>query len=191
MRLNTVYQLLADPGGGNRSTRAPWIMMPEYILYSLGARRVCEYTNATHTGLVDLKTGTWIGGVFRDARPSDGSGAADCAAGTLLGPMTGPLASLDAFSETQMIVPAMPRYGIGDRGDSGRSELDGLHQFGDVVAGGDRNVGAGDDARGVRLWVYEYGRGDGRADVSLADQQHVGAETVHGCVGRGGAAMED
>jgi rhamnulokinase len=38
---------------------APWVMLPEYVLYWLGGRRVAEYTNATHTGLVDLKTGDW------------------------------------------------------------------------------------------------------------------------------------
>ncbi len=28
-------------------TRAPWVMMPEYVLYWLGGRRVAEYTNAS------------------------------------------------------------------------------------------------------------------------------------------------
>ena len=28
------------------------LMMPEYVLYWLGGRRVAEYTNASHTGLV-------------------------------------------------------------------------------------------------------------------------------------------
>jgi rhamnulokinase len=65
MRLNTVYQLMADPAAGI-DPRAHWIMMPEFILHSLGARRVSEYTHATHTGLVDLKTGDWSEGVFRE-----------------------------------------------------------------------------------------------------------------------------
>ena len=70
MRINTVYQLLADPAAGI-DAHAPWVMMPEYILYWLGARRVSEYTHATHTGLVDLKTGDWSEEVFRRARSSD------------------------------------------------------------------------------------------------------------------------
>jgi rhamnulokinase len=81
-------------------------MMPEYVLYWLGGRRVAEYTNATHTGLVDLKTGDWDSELFRlldiplDAAPPI------VRAGTILGRVQGPLASLDAFRETQLIAPA-------------------------------------------------------------------------------------
>jgi len=37
MRLNSVYQLLADPAAGI-DAHAPGIMMPEFVLYWLGAR---------------------------------------------------------------------------------------------------------------------------------------------------------
>src|SRR3954471_18788101 len=50
LRINTVYQLLADPLSGI-DAHAPWLNLPEYVLYHLGGRRVAEYTNATHTGL--------------------------------------------------------------------------------------------------------------------------------------------
>lgn len=105
MRLNTVYQLLADPAAGI-DAHVPWVMMPEFILHWLGARRVSEYTHATHTGLVDLKTRDWSSEVFRlldipiDAAPPI------VHAGTVVGRVTGPLAALDAFRETQLIVPA-------------------------------------------------------------------------------------
>jgi rhamnulokinase len=105
MRLNTVYQLLADPAAGI-DPRAPWIMMPEYILYSLGARRVSEYTHASHTGLVDLKTGNWSEEVFRRLDLPIEAGPPIVRAGTVVGSVKGPLASLDAFKETQLIVPA-------------------------------------------------------------------------------------
>jgi rhamnulokinase len=49
LRINTIYQLLADPAAGI-DPHAPWVMFPEYVLYWLGGRRVAEYTNATHTG---------------------------------------------------------------------------------------------------------------------------------------------
>src|SRR6185437_3628755 len=49
--INTIYQLYADKLSG--STDAPWVMLPEYILHWLGAPRVAEYTNATHTSLID------------------------------------------------------------------------------------------------------------------------------------------
>src|SRR5215469_14115347 len=57
-RINTVYQLMADPAAGI-DARAPWVMFPEYVLYWLSGKRAGEYTNATHTGLVNLKTGEW------------------------------------------------------------------------------------------------------------------------------------
>ncbi|MGD0521510.1 MAG: FGGY family carbohydrate kinase [Terracidiphilus sp.] len=109
LRLNTVYQLLADSTAGPRDRidpHAPWVMLPEYVLYWLGGRRVAEYTNATHTGLVDLKTGDWDSELFRlldlplDAAPPI------VRAGTILGRLQGPLATLEAFRQTQIIAPA-------------------------------------------------------------------------------------
>jgi rhamnulokinase len=109
LRINTMYQLLADPAAGPRdriAPHAPWVMMPEYVLYWLGGRRVAEYTNATHTGLVDLKTGDWDAELFRmldiplDAAPPI------VRAGTILGRLKGPLAALDAFRDTRIIAPA-------------------------------------------------------------------------------------
>ena len=64
LKLNTVYQLLADPAAGI-DPRAPWVTMPEFVLYSLGGRRASEYTHATHTGLFDFKTGNWASYIFR------------------------------------------------------------------------------------------------------------------------------
>jgi rhamnulokinase len=104
MRLNTVYQLLADPAAGI-DPHAPWIMMPEYILYWLGARRVSEYTHATHTGLVDLKTSDWSEEVFRQLDIPMDAAPSIVRAGTVVGHVKGPLASLDAFKQTQLIVP--------------------------------------------------------------------------------------
>jgi rhamnulokinase len=105
MRLNTVYQLLADPSAGIEP-RAHWIMMPEFVLHWLGARRVSEYTHATHTGLVDLKTGDWSGEVFSLLGIPIEAAPPIVHAGTNVGRLQGPLAALDAFKETQLIVPA-------------------------------------------------------------------------------------
>ena len=104
-RINTVYQLIADKAA-HIDPRAPWVMMPEYILYWLGGRRVAEHTNATHTGLVDLKTGDWDADLFKlldlplDAAPPM------VRAGAILGKIKGPLAQLDAFRETVLVAPA-------------------------------------------------------------------------------------
>jgi rhamnulokinase len=104
-RLNTVYQLYADELA-SRLVEAPWINLPEYVLHRLGGRRVAEYTNATHTGLVDLKTKSWSREVF-DILGLDIHLAPELApAGTDIGSMQGPLASLAAFRNTRLIAPA-------------------------------------------------------------------------------------
>ena len=104
-RINTVYQLLADPATGV-DRNAPWVMLPEYVLYWLGGRRVAEHTNATHTGLVDLKTGDWDAELFTLLGLPLQAAPPIVPAGTLLGPLQGPLASLPAFKNTQLIAPA-------------------------------------------------------------------------------------
>ena len=109
MRLNTVYQLLADPAPGTKNSidpYAPWVMMPEYLLHWLGGRRVAEYSNASHTGLVNLKTGDWDAEIFRRLEIPLQAAPPIVHAGTLLGPLQGPLATLDAFRHTQLIAPA-------------------------------------------------------------------------------------
>jgi rhamnulokinase len=107
--LNTVYQLMADPKAGI-DANAPWAMMPEFVLYWLSGKRVAEYTNATHTGLVSLKTGAWDAELFKMLGLEIDAAPPLVATGTVLGPMRGPLlgslAELPAFRDTQIIAPA-------------------------------------------------------------------------------------
>jgi rhamnulokinase len=104
MRLNDIYQLCADSAAGV-DPAAPWVSIPEFILHWLGAPRVAEYTRATHTGLVNLQTGDWdhelfgLLGLDIDAAPPV------VHAGDVVGRLQGRLASLDAFKETELIVP--------------------------------------------------------------------------------------
>jgi rhamnulokinase len=111
-RINTVYQLMADstpsPDGKSKGIekRAPWVMFPEFILYWLSGMRVAEYTNATHTGLVNLKTGAWDAELFELLGLDLGAAPPIVPTGTVLGPVVGPLRGLDAFRDTQMIAPA-------------------------------------------------------------------------------------
>jgi rhamnulokinase len=105
LRINTMYQLMADPSAGI-DPDAPWLTLPEYILYWLGGRRVAEYTHATHTGLVNLATGGWDHDLFRLLDLSLDAAPPIVPSGTTLGRMQGPLAALDAFRETQLIAPA-------------------------------------------------------------------------------------
>lgn len=104
-RINTVYQLLADPSAGI-DPHSHWVMMPEFVLSWLGARRVSEYTHATHTGLVDLKIGDWSSDLFRELGIPIDAAPPIVRAGTLVGKLQGPLAALDAYRNTQLVVPA-------------------------------------------------------------------------------------
>jgi rhamnulokinase len=111
LKINSVYQLIADAaapqGSGHRIDKhAPWVMLPEFVLYWLSGKRVAEYTNATHTGLVNLKTGEWDRELFEMLGLAIEAAPPIVATGTVLGPMTGPRAQLDAFRATQIIAPA-------------------------------------------------------------------------------------
>jgi len=103
LRINTVYQLLADePDVAERE----WVCLPEYVLHWLGAPRIAEYTNATHTGLVDPARGAWASDIFDALGLPIETAPRIVAPGTRLGLLTGPLASLAAFRETELIAPA-------------------------------------------------------------------------------------
>jgi rhamnulokinase len=104
-RINTIYQLLADPELGI-GAGAPWVMMPEYVLYWLGAPRVSEFTHATHTGLVDLRTGGWDSDLLKRLGLSIEAAPPLVRTGSVVGILKGPLAELPAFRATQLIVPA-------------------------------------------------------------------------------------
>jgi rhamnulokinase len=104
-RINTIYQLMADPAAGI-DPHSAWVMMPEFVLSWLGARRVSEYTHATHTGLVDLKTGDWSREVFRELNLPIEAAPPVVRAGTFVGKVRGPLAALEAYKKTKLVVPA-------------------------------------------------------------------------------------
>jgi rhamnulokinase len=101
LRINTLYQLLADT-----NTHAPWVCLPEYVLYWLGGRRVAEYTNATHTGLIDPATGDWAEDLFRMLGIPREAAPPVVPAGATLGRVQGPLSRLAAFSDCSLIAPA-------------------------------------------------------------------------------------
>ena len=103
LRINSIYQLLADD---KSVTHAPWLCLPEFVLHWLGAPRVAEYTNATHTGLVDLATGDWARDIFAKLDLPVEPASRIVAPGTRLGRMQGPLTALAAFHDTELIAPA-------------------------------------------------------------------------------------
>jgi rhamnulokinase len=105
LRINTVYQLLADNQAGIEA-RVPWLLLPESILFSLGGRAVAEYTNATHTGLVDLETGSWSPHIFKRLGLDMDAAPPIVPSGSVLGKLTGPLTDLPALSDALLIAPA-------------------------------------------------------------------------------------
>jgi rhamnulokinase len=99
--LNTLYQLRVD----GPKDHSPWLNLPEYMLHYLGGRRVSEYTNATHTQLLDTRN-AWCKEIFSAAEIDPATAPVLVMPGTDVGKMHGPLASLKAFSKTKLIAPA-------------------------------------------------------------------------------------
>ncbi|MGA8102457.1 MAG: FGGY-family carbohydrate kinase [Candidatus Acidiferrales bacterium] len=105
LRINTLYQLYADKLAGLNPS-LPWLNLPEFITYRLGGKRVSEYTNATHSGLVELGTHRWCDEIFRELGLDLSAAPKIVPSGSVLGPVSGDLSHLPAFRETQVIVPA-------------------------------------------------------------------------------------
>jgi rhamnulokinase len=105
LRFNTLYQLYADKLSGHGSN-APWINLPEYVLHKLGARRVSEYTNATHTGLVDVRSREWCEEIFLILGLEIATAPELVLPGTVIGELNGHLTELPTFRDTRLIAPA-------------------------------------------------------------------------------------
>jgi len=103
--INTLYQLSAD-SAARIDQATPWTNLPEYVLSYLGGSRVAEFTNATHTALLECATQQWCKEIF-DAAGLEMSAAPPVAkSGTKIGQVRGSLAALPAFRDTGLIAPA-------------------------------------------------------------------------------------
>jgi rhamnulokinase len=105
LRINTLHQLYAD-GAEGIAPDWPWVNLPEYVLHALGGGRASEYTNATHTQLVDLKRRAWCEEIFGAAGLDLAAAPEIVPCGSRLGRVAGPLARLSAFAGTELIAPA-------------------------------------------------------------------------------------
>jgi rhamnulokinase len=105
LSLNTIYQLYAD-GMAGVDQGTPWVNLPEYLTHFLGGERVAEYTNATHTGLVDVATKQWSDEIFTALGLARAAAPPIVATGTRVGRLAGELAKLPAFRDTALIGPA-------------------------------------------------------------------------------------
>ena len=105
--LNTVYQLYADQLAGLPDSEAQqWLNLPEYLLSHWGGARIAEYTNATHTQLVELYKKQWCREIFNCLRLDLASAPKLVPPGTDIGKLLGPLSELPAFADTTLIAPA-------------------------------------------------------------------------------------
>lgn len=105
LRLNTLYQLYADKLAGF-DPRLPWVNLPEFITYRLCDKRVSEYTNATHTGLVRLGTHNWCEEIFRELDLDMTAAPEIVSSGSVLAPLSIECSRLAAFGDTQIIASA-------------------------------------------------------------------------------------
>jgi rhamnulokinase len=76
------------------------------VLHWLGAPRIAEYTNATHTGLVDPATGAWADDVFEMLGLSTEDAPRIVTPGARLGFLSGALSDLPPYHGTELIAPA-------------------------------------------------------------------------------------
>jgi rhamnulokinase len=105
LRINTLYQLMADHAAGV-SSETPWVNLPEYITGLLGGRFVSEYTNATHTGLIDARRHAWCDDAFKQCGLSLKAAPELVETGTELGALYGALRRHRAFESTRLVAPA-------------------------------------------------------------------------------------
>ncbi|WP_158750028.1 rhamnulokinase family protein [Acidobacterium sp. S8] len=105
LRINTMYQLMADSKAGINQG-APWMNLPEYVLSGFGGRLVSEYTNATHTGLIDMRCGHWSEEIFDRAELSLASAPELVATGTDIGQVHGRDNHQETYGDTRLIAVA-------------------------------------------------------------------------------------
>ncbi len=102
LRINTAYQMFAD---SDQQRKLPWLNLPEYVLFRLGARPVSERTNASHTQLLGLD-GAWCGEIMTAVDCSQATMPELVDPGTDVGQLQGDLGRLPAFAQTRLIAPA-------------------------------------------------------------------------------------
>lgn len=105
LSINTIYQLHADAMAGFPASLR-WLNLPEYMLYRWGAEPVAEYTNATHTGLVDMRTRQWSPEIFASLGLDPAAAPRIVPPGSIVGQIRGTLAELPALQNTLLIAPA-------------------------------------------------------------------------------------
>jgi rhamnulokinase len=103
--LNTLYQLFADRLA-HKPSGTMWLNLPEYFLARWGGECVSEFTNATHTQMVDIQSRGWSNEILQVAQIAPETMPLIVPPGTIVGPISGALAELPAFRNTLLVAPA-------------------------------------------------------------------------------------
>jgi rhamnulokinase len=118
--INTLYQLLAMRGSPLLEAAETMLLIPDLINYWLTGEKACEYTNATTTQLLDLKTGGWSPDLLNKLDLPSGLFSPVVSPGTELGPVlpqvaeeigAGPPIFAVASHDTASAVVAVPADG--------------------------------------------------------------------------------
>jgi rhamnulokinase len=102
-RINSIYQLFSD---AEELRDKPWLNLPEYMLHRLGGRAVAEYTNATHTQLVDAEKRAWSPEIFQATGMLQAAAPPLVPPGTIVGQLTGGHLDMRALKGAALIAPA-------------------------------------------------------------------------------------
>ena len=144
--INTLYQLYAD--SRDLEQNVPWQNLPEYLLSHLGGRQVSEYTNATHTQLLDVTSHELVPRDFHRYRLGPEGSATGRGPGNSCRPTERAAVLAACAACYQADCARLSRHGFGDRWNSRPRRRLGIHQFGHVVAG----------RRGAALGLCKRGR---------------------------------
>ena len=108
---NTIYQLCADLESGRLNEATDLLMMPEYLMYKLCGTRAREYTNASTTGLLSAKDGTYDMELIRRLGLPERLFPALQQPGTCIGSYRGIPIRLCATHDTASAVEGIPMEG--------------------------------------------------------------------------------
>lgn len=104
---NTIYQLAAvkqhDPAQLEKASR--FLMIPDYLNFTLTGVQANEYTNATSTGLVNVESKTWDSSLLEKLGYPARLFSPLCLPGTVLGPLSKEVEREVGFS-CQVMLPA-------------------------------------------------------------------------------------
>ena len=101
---NTIYQLYADRLSGKLAQASSLLMLPDYLNFLLTGKKRQEYTNATTSGLVSIKSHAFDPDILAKLGYSQNLFAPMIAPGTLLGPVSKEVEERLGFP-LQVVVP--------------------------------------------------------------------------------------